>query len=603
MKITEDYKNNIKELEKFLCTFNFPEESENRIRKYIENPRSVVNDDIKALMDKYDDQIVDFRIPLPSTMIREKSKANVEIQLIMAMIVDCLEEDDQFKYEINGNNIIPKFSVTPTTLSGNFFKIKNDKRKIWKYLDTKAISIAKRAYERWYEKKSFDWDNSKDTTCEVIVVNSSALRLGPFMRVMTDYVNSVGSRNTSLKSKINKFYDSNKKIDVTGKSHSEIINILAENIYRPLLNIMQEIISVKMLDVSKYKVYLSFNAFDWLLASSAESWHSCIDMRSSYGYGAGLLGMCGCPDWGMLFYTDGVEKELAGIKSLHLITRSWVCYTNQKDYQLINWYPKDMRDTIEFANSEEFRFYTERCRNDRRSMSTWDPISFSNGAIAWIYSDSNRFNITDDRKKVYFTFEDSCGLPYISKYHGSIVKDRGGVESVVSAITRNYSSILDAVEHGFVLDDEGIERKRYRCDSCGCTVDDEDDLTYIESEDICVCSQCLENDYFWCERCESYHRYEGDSFEVYTGPESWDYNMVCERCINDLMSSGEIFYDELNERYYYDDVPREVFHWENGDATTVSKYSIDAGLRNGTVFQHADGEYYEYAEEGEESND
>ena len=128
MIITEDYKNNIKEIEKFLHTFNFPKEEEDKIRKYIANPLDVVNDDIKALFNKYDDSVVDYRIQLPTSMIRERRAAQKEIFLIMSLIVDCLAEDDQFKYSVDeSGNIKPDFQLTPGTISNNYFKIKKGK--------------------------------------------------------------------------------------------------------------------------------------------------------------------------------------------------------------------------------------------------------------------------------------------------------------------------------------------------------------------------------------------------------------------------------------------------------------------------------------------
>ena len=127
MTITETYKNNIKAIEKFLCTFNFAKESEDRIRKYLENPLDVLNDNIKELFKKYDDQVVDFRIPLPTSMIKERKTTQKEIYLIMSLIVDCLEEDDQFKYTVDETDKIydtsslvgtSKACVTTTPVNG-----------------------------------------------------------------------------------------------------------------------------------------------------------------------------------------------------------------------------------------------------------------------------------------------------------------------------------------------------------------------------------------------------------------------------------------------------------------------------------------------------
>lgn len=601
MVITETYKNNIKEIEKFLCTFNYPKESEDRIRKYIENPLNVLNDDIKALFEKYDSNVVDYRIQLPASMIRERKSTQKEIFLIMSLIVDCLEEDDQFKFTVDAEgNVKPDFQLTASTISNNFFKIKNDKRKVWRYLDSKVTSIAKRMYERWYDKKTFKWDSETETSREYIDLRSSTMRLGPFYNVFDNYIKTLGTRSTSLKTKITKFTGREALIDVTGKNHSEIINIIADEVLRPIFNIVQEIISAKMLDLEKYKLFLSFNVFDWLLASTGESWHSCIDMQSSYAYGTGLLGMCGCPDWGMLLYTDGTEKEFAGIKSYHIITRSWVCYTNKKDFQVINWYPKDVRSTVEFVGSDDFRFGFERCSSSRKSMSTWDPIVFENGAFAWIYSDSPRFTPTPENDKVYFKFDDACGLPRHIKINGKIYNDNNGaVDAVTRSITRRFSSIWDAVQNHYAIDVSEDSRDYYVCDCCGSRYENEDDLTYIESEDISVCSSCLDNNFYWCEDCESYHRYDGDSVEVHTGPSDWEYDLICNSCLDYGLSEGNIYWDDIDRHYYRGSEPVEVFN-SDGSSSIVSPYTLENMVSEGRAFRYEDGTYHDHAEHAAE---
>lgn len=590
MIITDTYKNNIKEIEKFLYTFNFSEAEEARIRKYIENPLDVVNDNIKALFAKYDNEVVDYRIQLPSSMIRQRQSIQREIYLIMALVVDCLEEDDKFKFSVDENGKIrPDFQVTTSTIANNYFLIKNDKRKVWKYLDSKVTSIAKRAYARWLEAKSFGYDANSDTAREFIDARGTAIRLGSFLKVMTDYVESLGTRSTSLRTKINKLVSKcNNAIDVTGMEHSEIINLIANEFYKPTFNIIQEIISAKMLDLDKYKLYLSFNVFDWLLASSGEEWHSCIDMQSSYAYGTGLLGMCGCPDWGMLLYTDGNTKTFGGITSYHMVTRSWVCYTNMEDFQMINWYPKDVRDSIEFTDSEDFKFSFERYNSSRKSYSIWDPIAFRNGAVAWIYSDSNCFEITPNKDKVYFTFKDSCGLPRLAKYDCGIRNDDYSLESVIRSITRNYSSIWSAVQDEYQIS-VSDRSEVVRCDCCGEEVENEDDLTYIESEDISVCRSCLENNYFWCEGCEEYHNYD-NSYEVYNGENSWDYTLMCEDCLNSAMRDGNVYWDEIAERYYSGNDYTNVNY--DDDVYRLSPSTFRDEVANHHIFEHADGEWY-----------
>ena len=118
MKVTETYLKNKKEIEKFLNTFSFDAESEARIRAYIDNPLSVVNDDIKRMFEKFDgdNEIVDYRIPLPASIMKQRKKYQKEIYLIMATVVNCLVEDDQFTFTVDANgNISMKANNKPQT--------------------------------------------------------------------------------------------------------------------------------------------------------------------------------------------------------------------------------------------------------------------------------------------------------------------------------------------------------------------------------------------------------------------------------------------------------------------------------------------------------
>ena len=611
MKVTETYLRNKKEIEKFLRTFSFSEESEARIRAYIDNPVDHVNDDIKRLFEKYDgeNEIVDFRIPLPASIMKQKKKYQKEIYLVMSTVVDCLIEDDQFTFSVDGNgNVVPNVSLTTDTISENYFKVKNDKRKVWKYLDSKATNIAKRIYETWLEKKTFKLNENNETEL-YIDLKSNEYGLYTFLTVMEDYVKTLGTKKTSLREKINKFTQNNIWVYVLNDNHTEIINTIATTVIKPFFNIMQEIISAKMLDMGKYKLFLSFNPFDWLLASSGEDWHSCIDMSSSYCYGIGMLGMCGCPDWGMVLYTDGVTKTYGDIESYHLITRSWACYSDTGRFQLINWYPKDIRTTVDFGGCEDIKFTAPRGDGksvESRSKSSWDPIVFANGSLAWIYRDLNEFYLTSDNEKVYFKFTGNTGMTYFYKFNGKIYRDNDGYfDSVMKGIKNGrYGSIWDAVRNGhvakpyFKMPDRA--RETYRCSCCNSEFENRGDLTYIENEDIWVCRRCLDNNYFTCPVCGEYHRFDDDSVEIHNGSSPWNYELWCHECADGALDNGDIFWDEYDENYYVSsDGPANLFEIVRDGAgleNKASKYNIDRYIREGKIYRHADNALYEYPE-------
>ena len=608
MKVTETYLKNKKEIEKFLNTFSFDAESEARIRAYIDNPLSVVNDDIKRMFEKFDgdNEIVDYRIPLPASIMKQRKKYQKEIYLIMATVVSCLVEDDQFTFTVDANgSIIPNVSLSADTISENYFKIKNDKRKVWKYLDSKAASIAKRVYETWLDKKTFKLNDNNEPEF-YIDLKSNNYGLYTFLTIMDEYVRSLGTKRTSLRDKIQKIVQNPLIVEVKNENHSEIINSIVSTAIKPFFNITQEIISAKMLDMNKYKLYLSFNVFDWLLASSGETWHSCIDMASSYAYGVGMLGMCGCPDWGMLLYTDGTTKTFGGIESYHLITRSWACYSDGNKFQLINWYPKDIRTTVDFSGCEDIKFALPGGNFERRSKSEWEPIVFENGSLAWIYADINEFTPVEGSAKVYFKFNGHSGLPRYFKFNNKIHYDREGYyDSVVRAISGRFSSIWEAVQKGHKMGPYFKKpdkvKEVYRCDCCGSEYESRSDLTYIEAEDIWVCRSCLTNNFYECPSCGQYHRFEDDTIEIHLSASPWDYELWCNECASNAESEGRIFWDDINENYYFTEdgdgnslvvtVLNEV-----GATLRVSAYNVSNNLSEGRIFRHADGNLYTYRE-------
>ena len=595
MKITEDYLKNIKELDKFLHTFSFSEESEARIRAYVNNPIDFLNDDLKRLFEKYDENVVDYRIQLPTSMLKQTKKYQKEIYLILSTIVDCLSEDNQLTATKDEAGIlVPNFSLSLDSVTDNSFKIKNDKRKVWRYLDSKSSSIAKKVYETWLLNKTFKINDNGETE-EFINVKENRFGLYTFVSIMSQYVRSLGAKKTSLRDKISKATSSS-VLNVTGLSSTEVINLITTKVIKPYFNILQEIISAKMLDMDKYGLYLSFNAFDWILASTGEEWHSCIDMNSNYAYGVGMLGMCGCPDWGMLLYTDNQKKEACTLTSFHIITRSWTCYTKDKNFQVINWYPKNIRDSVSFKDNEDFNFVFDSS-SSRRSFSEWDPITFANGSLAWIYSDRNAFYVTNDKKHVYFRFEGSTGLPkHFKNENGEIIPDRDGInESVIRGVTRYHNSIWEAVKKGHSIKEYlSYPKKKVYCDCCGSSFDSKDKLTYIESENKWVCKSCLDNQYFKC-RCGHYHNYENDSTEVYFGDKPWEYELMCNDCLRNALDSNEVFVDVINGYYYNTTVDGRNIMTQLKVADSIeyiADFNVDKYISKGKIYRDDSGVLY-----------
>lgn len=70
-------------------------------------------------------------------------------------------------------------------------------------------------------------------------------------------------------------------------------------------------------------ICFSLNFADWFLASTGESWWSCVDFNSDVGNWRGLPGLVGDSNRLLVFVTDGTEKTFNKVKSLKMIERTW----------------------------------------------------------------------------------------------------------------------------------------------------------------------------------------------------------------------------------------------------------------------------------------
>lgn len=517
MEITNTYRNNIKEIEKFLTSFSFSEESEQRIRKYINNPVDCVNDKIKGLFEKYKDYIVDYRIPLPDNMLKTVSEQPAEVIILCRFLTNMLTSFESDKLD--------SIKISNETVSQNYFIVGKDRKKVWKYINSHIADMAKEII------------GSKNSDDEIHMDRSEHEHFRIY-QMIENFVRSLGTRNTSIKSKFTKW-----------KANSRIVKADIESVTNSLsalFNMAQEVVSAKIIDQNKFKLYLSFNVFDWLLASSGESFHSCIDMDSSMCYGLGMLGMCGCPDWGMLIYTDGTNKTYMGIETLHIVTRSWTCNLKNGSFRVVGWYPKDIRGSVNLESIKDSDFSFNFGADGEKSYSSWEPITFNNGAVAWIYSDLNHFKIDDtDRKKVYFAMEGAAGMPGFSvNKKGIVTANSRPFNKCLSELKARAGSIGGFVGKRLILKDY-IGGIMAHCDHCGKDLT-EDELIYVESENTYVCKDCFERFYFFDEWSNTHCSVE-NGVELYFSPMEYDYILTTR---NRVENDPDVFYDEISKRYF-----------------------------------------------------
>lgn len=91
----------------------------------------------------------------------------------------------------------------------------------------------------------------------------------------------------------------------------------------------------------------------------------------------------------------------------------------------------------------------------------------------------------------------------------------------------------------------------YACENCGRGFNNKSDLRHIESENINVCKDCFESNFFSCKDCGKAYRYDGEyTVEVYTGTEPWDYGLICKDCLKRGIDNGNIYWDKNSKKYY-----------------------------------------------------
>ena len=124
-------------------------------------------------------------------------------------------------------------------------------------------------------------------------------------------------------------------------------------------------------------------------------------------------------------------------------------------------------------------------------------------------------------------------------------------------------------------------------------------MIWSDSDQAYICRTCYDNNYYRCE-CGRVYRYDEETTEVYSGPNTWEYDLLCEDCLNNHANHGDIFYDDFEEVYYYRIVNREdimltvKYHSEYDDADYdehIAKFNIEKYIASGTIRVEEDGSY------------
>lgn len=319
--------------------------------------------------------------------------------------------------------------------------------------------------------------------------------------------------------------------------------------------------------VIKRHTVLSINPLDYLTMSFGNSWASChtIDKRNKRGipnsyqgqYSSGTISYM-LDSSSMIFYTISADYNGNDYWTQPKINRQMFhwgedkliqgrLYPQDNDYNSENAYTQ-YRNTVQKLISEMYNFPnlwtiskgSEAASRYIRSKGTHylDYEHYDNCTLSKRKDVSNENYITVGAKPICI----SCGCRHevedcidcCHNYDGYECEECGCYVSEDDAIyidgygyyCRDCCSYCECCEEYHIGDSHYIDSEDiYVCDDCldeyykYCSCCDEyvhrDTITYIEDENRYVCDSCLEENYFLCDECDEY--YSNDQMHMHEG--------------------------------------------------------------------------------------
>lgn len=490
MIVTDVYKENAKRLKKYAKTsFSLSDESLKLFCDYVDNPMLLYNDKIKALLEKYKDEVVDYRIPVDKDEILE-AEAPKEIFYINEVLNNVLfEYYEQYRSFDNGCSISIKETME------NKFVLFGEERKIWRFLISNSGKISKTILK-----------SNKEVSLSKPFTNDMGISF--LIRAIDEYYKGLLGKETSLKRRIDKFREDFKE----PTSDTKKVHFMIKEIFELMSSIIGAII---LNNSNKYNAYLSFNFFDWFLASSGEGWTSCLSLDSSTAFAYGLIGLMSNPDWGMLMISKKENKSDFGIRVPSLLARTWVIYGDNEKFNLVNWYPHDIRSRgskdLKFKNGDII-VTSKDFNNDTKGYTWFKPFYLRNGMVPYIYADcfsiiaaksnnSVRVDVNGNKAGIprLFFVEGTgyTGNPNNTNYYQTF----GGLCEAIGDSGYSFGGII---EYGYdALDESERGGSRECCESCGDYYDG-DEMYYVNDYGS-VCRHCIEHDhFFYCSNCQEW---------------------------------------------------------------------------------------------------
>ena len=482
MIITETYRKNSEILKNIIKNnIGLDENSSKRVFSYIDNPLLMLNEHTVSLLEN--DNVVDFRVPVS---LRDNFLVNnKEIEILQDAISSTLGILGKEK----------ELTLTRKDVMNKSFTIGKQQRKIWRFL----CSTAEEVGSNFEKNLGMDILNKTYKEHSVLVAFSSNKYwyITRFIDGMFSFTDK--PEHINILSRFESFFVS----DVFKKSFKEK-GLIAKKL-KELYRFSAEILGSNGVKENPYSSFLSFNFFDWLLASTGESWNSCLSFSKNCFYGVGIFSTFVCPDWGMLMVSKQEEmKNFAGILAPKIVARTWVIFGKNNKYNMVNWYP--LKFTANHENKEnvvkenipiDFIDHKEEVQ----SYSTFSPIVLENGIVPFIFCDNSVVEITEDNK-VNFTIKNDCerGIPSISLDKNSgkfyLREDFHEFKNICHQMEESdLESLSHSVANGyFIIDRKYVQAEKTTCTSCAKKSNIEDTV-FIEGYGQ-VCKHCLQTEDF-----------------------------------------------------------------------------------------------------------
>jgi len=253
----------------------------------------------------------------------------------------------------------------------------------------------------------------------------------------------------------------------------------------------------------KLQFVISFNPMDWMLASTAEKFSSCLKLNNEsggYQYCLGLPFLAGDKNRMMLYITDGSKKEFIGIKVDSVQTRTWCLLDKSGSFNIVKWYPNDtvgVTPVVTITGNNKFH------NKDTFSKSKYplDVLSTKKGAVVGVYSDMGK--LTEEDNKLWIVGNGKDGQQVFTK---NLIETTGNGRSSFTfhemsqirqlGISQPSYSIGKWKQLGLHID---LMFPTLRCKKCG-----EDKAGFmLRNENGYLCYDCYKTSIMTCESCGS----------------------------------------------------------------------------------------------------